>query len=143
MTMKKLDIICKRVIYPACLFFTVLCIGFSAILSFSGTEMSVPTINFENVCQMLAFSVILALSNLLFTCKGLKLYAALILHFICFVADISVVFFVIGKHTDSMSGAIAVLSVFAVLYIIVAAAVLLFKKLTSGKNDEPYKRQFR
>lgn len=141
--MKKLNTIYKKVILPACLLFTVLCIGFSAILSFSGTEMSLPTINFENVCQMLAFSVILALSNLLFSCKGIKFAVALILHFICFIADISVVFFAIGKHTNSLSGAISVLLVFAVLYIIVAAVCLTVKHLTSSKKDEPYKRQFR
>ena len=31
----------------------------------------------------------------------------------------------------------------AVLYIIVAAAVLVIKRLSGGKKDEPYKRQFR
>ena len=105
--------------------------------------MSLPTINFGNVCQMLAFSVILALSDLLFSCRKLKTGAALILHFLCFIADISVVFFLIGKHAGSASGAFAVLSVFAVLYIIVTAAVLVIKRLSGGKRDEPYKRQFR
>lgn len=141
--MNKLSFIYRKVLLPACLFFTVLCVAFSAILSFSGTEMSLPTINFGNVCQMLAFSVILALSDLLFSCKKLKTGAALILHFLCFIADISVVFFLIGKHAGSASGVFAVLSVFALLYIIVAAAVLVIKRLSGGKRDEPYKRQFR
>lgn len=141
--MKTLSFIYKRVIAPSCLFFTILCVVFSAILSFSGTEMSLPTINFGNLCQMLAFSVILALSNLLFTCGKLKTGAALILHFLCFIADISVVFFLIGKHAATTSAVFAVLAVFTLLYIIIAAAVLIIKRLAGGKNNEPYKRQFR
>ena len=141
--MKKAEFIYKKVILPACLFFTVLCVAFSAILSFSGTEMSLPTINFANVCQIFVFSLILSLSDLLFSCKCLKLGVTVALHFLCFIADITVVFFVIGKHAGTVSGAVSVLAVFALLYIIIAAAVLIIMHLSGKKKDEPYKRQFR
>ncbi len=143
--MKLLSEVFKRVLLPACFFFTVLCFVFSAILSLSDTSMALPTINLKNICQIFVFSLVLAASNLLFSSKKIKYGLALLLHFICFIADISIVFFLIGKHFESSKNALSILFVFALVYIMIAAIATTVRHfILAGKNTQKtYKRQFR
>lgn len=134
----------RSILLPACLFFTVLCFVFSAILSHSDTEMTLPTINLSNLFQIFLFSLVLSASNLLFSCRRLSYPLALTLHFVCFLADISIVFFLIGGHFNSERGAFTILFVFAILYLVIAAVASTVRHFlrTDRNNKEAYKRQF-
>ncbi len=134
----------RKVLLPACLIFTVLCFVFSAILQASGTEMKLPTINLGNLCQIFAFSLIFSASGLLFTSKKIKYALALPLHFLCFLANLSVVFFLVGKHFDTPRSAFLVLAVFALVYIIIAAIASAVRHIVlSGRNEKKsYKRLY-
>ncbi|MBE6636389.1 MAG: hypothetical protein E7618_01140 [Ruminococcaceae bacterium] len=134
-----------RLILPTCLYFTILCIVFSLLLTTSDTKMNLPTINFGNLMQIFSFCFLFAASNLLFRAKKLAFFAALFLHFFAFLANIGIVFFWIGKHYQTVSGAFGLLLVFGLVYIIVAAVAVTARHLILSfkKEQTEYKRQFR
>ena len=143
--MKAFQTLYHKLILPTCLYFTILCTVFSLLLTTSDTKMDLPTINFGNLMQIFAFCFLFAASNLLFRSKKLSFYAALVLHFIAFLANVGIVFFWIGKHYQSVGGAFSLLFVFGLVYIIIATVAVVIRHLirSSRKQHNEYKKQFR
>ena len=143
--MKPLKSLYHRVLLPACLFFTILCFVISTLHFTSKTEMTLPTISLGNLAQIFLFCLLFALSNLLFVQKKLRFSIALILHFFLFLFNISIIFFLIGKHYQSASGAFTLLLLFALVYILVSAIVVTIRHFVRSTRAEanPYKKQFR
>ncbi|MBR6427247.1 MAG: hypothetical protein IKS28_05420 [Clostridia bacterium] len=135
-----------RVLYPACLLFTVLCVVFSALLSWADSEMLLPTISIGNLCQIFCFSLVVAGANLLFSIGKLPYPACFVLHFLCSLAAFWLIFLVIGRHF-SEGNAGTMLLVFAGIYLIFALPVIVVH-CVRGRNkkresEKTYKRQFR
>lgn len=144
MIMEKFKSFINFVIYPACLVFTVLCFIFSIIMNLSETELQIPIIDLPNLVQIFLFSLMFSLSGLLFRMKKWKIGLKTVLHFACFLTNISIVFFLVGKHYSSAKGAFVILLIFGLIYIIVAAVVLTARYLLRKDENEnkKYKRQF-
>ena len=144
--MKRVSVAYKKVLLPACLIFTLICFAFSILLGSSEKNADIMTINTSNLTQIFLFSVILSAGNLVFGCKKLKFALALLLHFIITIADVSIVFFLIGGHFTTMSNCIAVLIVFAVVYVIIAVFSIILRKLFSRSvtkdSEKEYTRRF-
>jgi len=140
-TLKKLY---REILLPACLISTVLCFVFSAILHLSDSEMVLPMVNLENLTQIFVFSLILAASFQFFSVKKLAFWLALTLHFLCFLSNIAIVFFLIGKHYTTARNAFVVLFVFALFYVIIATIGVTIRQivLASKAEKKTYKRQF-
>lgn len=143
--MNKINFFFKKILLPSCLFFTILCFVFSGVLSLSKTEMSLPTINLNNLFQIFLFSLIFSASNLLFTSKKTKFGVSLLLHYLSFVANILIVFSFIGKHFESQKNALVMLIIFSLIYVIIAAIAATVRHFVVAKKNEnkTYKRQFR
>ena len=133
-----------RILLPACLCFTVLCFTFTVILGTSDTRMKLPTINLGNLTQIFVFSLIFAASWQLFAIKKLPFWLTLILHFVVFLSDIAVVFFLIGGHYETPANALLLLTAVAIVYGIAAAVVLPIRLIRKKKENaaKPYQRQF-
>ncbi len=144
MTMKTVKKLYREILLPTCLIFTLLCFTFSLLLNAAGTEMSIPIINLENLTQIFVFSLILSASWQLFKTEKLPFALALILHFLCFLANVSVVFFLIGGHFISMQNTFTVLLILSLLYVIVATVAVTVRHfvLAQKREKKPYKRQF-
>ncbi|GEM_PF-2216144 len=142
--MKGLTKFYREILLPACLISTILCFVFSAILHLSKSEMTLPMVNLENLTQIFVFSLILTASFQLFKTKKLIFWLALILHFLCFVANIAIVFFLIGKHYTTARNAFVVIFIFALIYVILAAIGVTVRHFLSATKAEKttYKRQF-
>lgn len=138
-----MKIFLKRTVYPACLLFTLICLLFSALLSWSGGEMYAPTINISNLCQILAFSIVVSFANLLFSLDKLPYLVAFLAHFLCTMLSAWVIFLVIGQHLEEGSAFNLVLF-FAVIYIAIAVPVIIVHTVRKTIKREPrdYKRQF-
>ena len=133
-----------RILLPACLCFTVLCFTFTVILGTSDTRMKLPTINLGNLTQIFVFSLIFAASWQLFAVKKLPFWLAFVLHFLLFLTDIAVVFFLIGGHYETPGNALLLLLLIAVVYLMIAAVILPIRFFRKKKEngEKTYKRQF-
>ena len=142
--MKTLTKFYREILLPACLISTILCFIFSAILQLSKSEMTLPMVNLGNLTQIFTFSLILAASFRLFKTEKLTFWLALTLHFLCFLANIAIVFFLIGKHYTTARNAFVVLFVFALIYVIFATISVTIRHilLASKADKKTYKRQF-
>ena len=142
--MKTLRYLYHRILLPACLICTILCFAFSTILHLSQSKMTLPMINLGNLTQIFVFSLIFAVSFQLFTLYTLRFWAQLTLHFVTFLANISIVFFLIGKHYSTARNAFVVLFVFAFFYVVIAVVCVTVRQvmLASRASNNTYKRQF-
>ena len=138
-----LKFVFQRIICPACVIFTALTVLFSVLLSLSGTMMYLPMMDLASVAELLGFSVVVALANLLFSSK-LPFGAALALHFAATVGGFGLIFLLIGKHYGSPSGAWSLLAVVAAAYVAAAVVVCVIRLALRKKqaDKEEYKRQF-
>lgn len=134
----------RTVLLPACLIFTLLCFGFSFVLFHSESSMTLPTMDLGNLTQIFVFSFLLSLSFRLFDIERPAFWVRLLLHFVAFLLNITVVFFFIGGHYSTPMNAFVVLLLFAVLYAVTATVVLVIRHFTKKKNTSktPYRRQF-
>jgi hypothetical protein len=142
--MERLKKLYREILLPACLVFTLLCFGFSLILDNANTGIAVPTINLGNITQIFVFSMIFSASWQLFAAKKLPFWSALVLHFLSFLANIAIVFFLIGGHYRDARNAFVVLVVFALIYVIVAAIAVTVRHFVFAAKDnkKAYKKQF-
>ncbi len=142
--MKTLSYFYHKILLPACLICTILCFAFSVILHLSQSEMTLPMINMGNLTQIFVFSLVFAASFQLFSLGTIRFWAQLTLHFVAFLANISIVFFLIGKHYTTARNAFVVLFVFALIYIVIAVICVTVRHviLASRSSNNTYKRQF-
>lgn len=140
----------QDILLPACLIFTILCLFFSVIIyaliaSAGDIAMIVPTMSLNNLFQIFVFSLIFAWSNRLFSRKKTPFWLNLFCHFGIFLANLVIIFFVIGGHYTSARGAFVILVLFALIYIICAAVGVTIRHfiVASKPEENPYKRQFR
>ncbi len=142
--MLKLKDIYSKIILPACLIFTVICLIMSVILGTDGEyAMAVSSIGH---LKIFVFSLLLSLSNLLFSCK-MKFIPALILHFIAFMLNIYISFLAFINKGEAGYSPVSVILVFAVFYLIGALIFSVVRAVMSSKREKEdeknYKRQFR
>lgn len=142
--MEILKKIYRCMVLPACLVSTVLSFTFSLIIHLSDKQMTLPMINLENLTQIFVFSLIFVASFRLFSIPQMAFWLALFCHFILFLGNIFVVFFLIGKHYTNGRNAFIVIFLFALLYIIIATIWVTIRHimLVSKRNSSTYKRQF-
>ncbi len=134
----------QKIICPACVIFTALCTLFSVLLSLSGTMMYLPMMDVKSVCELLAFSLLVACANLLFSSK-LPYPAALALHFVAVVGGgFGLIFLLIGKHYGSPSGAWSMLALVAGVYVAAAAVATVVRAVIRKRKRDAgeYRRQF-
>ncbi|MBE6622028.1 MAG: DUF3021 family protein [Ruminococcaceae bacterium] len=138
MLLKKLY---REILLPACLITTILCFISTAVLQLSDTKMDLPMVNLSNLTQIFLFSFIFAASWQLFSLKKLSFWAALALHFLCFLANLTVVFFLIG---DNKANPFMVLFVFGLIYVVIATVAVTVRQVVKAQKNasKPYRRQF-
>ena len=142
--MDKLKWCFREILLPACLLFTLLCFLFAVLFQVGSGGTNPVFIDLSNLGQILLFSLILSASKLLFSLPKLPFAGALVLHFVVFLLDIVVVFFLIGGHAESSRSAFIITGVFALIYLLIAAVILVIRSARLKKTNEPkpYKRQF-
>lgn len=130
----------NKIILPASLFFTILTVIFTAVMSSEGTEFSAYGMTLGAVGLLLLFSLLLSCANRLFVIKNLSVVLKFLLHFVAVLLTILTVFIWIGGKTLSTNFYIflAVLYVIALMITLIVGAVK--NKKTNDKKD--YKRQF-
>ena len=133
----------KSIVFQSCFYFTLLCFVFTAI-TFSGGEASFSIMSIDNLLVIFAFSFIFSLSNLIFNCRKINYFIALVLHFSAFILNIYLTLFVIGGRLDGSVRVLSVISVFAMVYLIMAIPFTIARALrkrneTSAKS---YKRMY-
>ena len=139
MNNKSLKDICgyvyKKVILPACFLYTI----------FGFIMMSVSDLNAiksDKAMLVLVFSFGVALSNCIFSMKNVSILMRAAFHFVAMITDFTVVLlYGSGMLSTRFSGALLVLIVFIVLYLLIAPVVIYFiyKKEKKDAPKQAYK----
>lgn len=130
-----------KVLYPACLIFTVTIFTAFGIATAAKQEKLVPDFSF--MFLLLLFSVSITLVNLILDSKfnSAVKYA---LHFFCTMVSFILVFIVFTGYYERGSTAVIIIIFAALAYFIVFAAIMALKSVFGRKKNEQtaYKSQF-
>lgn len=143
--MKNLKFFLEKILFPASLFFTLMAFAVASIASASSNGNYANFLSLSGLSRMFLFSFIFSLSNLIFLSKKMPHYFKLLIHFICYIANI---FLMLGTNKSDESTAsynfLILFFVFSVVYLIIAAIISLVRRLfTSNKKQEnTYKKMF-
>ncbi len=140
--MKNLKFFFEKILFPAAFFFTLMSFAASAILSASSSGDSPYLLSLAGMSRMFLFSFIFSLSNLIFLSKKIPYYFKLLIHFICYIANI---FLILGtKGANASYNTLILFCIFAVIYLIIAAIISLIRRLfvLKNKQENTYKKMF-
>ncbi len=139
MNMKLLKKLYHEILLPACLVFTVLCVALSLV----GDGFSL-YVHIVTLLRFLLFSVIFAASWQLFQSKKIPFGGALVLHFIAFLLNVSIVMIALGGQDLLSRGSFYFLLLLSLVYVIIATVAVTVRHfvLVSKESKKKYKRQF-
>ncbi len=131
--------IVRRVVFPACMIYTLISLVFSAIAS-TGNPNFAPT--FSSLGLFLAFSVLIALCNMILRIQKWNLLLRLFLHYGSVMISIYLLLFFASGQTGN-TGAMMILGVlFTVIYLLFAVIYATVRRATAKEKPEKYKKQF-
>lgn len=131
-----------RFIYPACVYFSLMIFGMTALTYAAEFENFAPTIKMQLFSWLFAM-ISAALQQIFYTDK-LNMFFKVLLHYLGSMTAFIVIFIVLAANYDNAVGALVIAVVLSVIYFFVAAVVLLIRAALkkSDGSDEKYKRQF-
>ena len=131
--MKIFDYILTKIVYPACALFTAISFSFLLFVQLSDTYNK-PAIYIDSYFTFFVLSLLIALCNRVLHIKGMTLLSRTLLHAVCVIGSIVLVFYA-GKNVTEVSPLVLILF-FSVIYAIVAAPILLVASSRSAKKKE-------
>lgn len=139
--MKIIDYIITKILYPACVVFTVMS-GVFLIFTQIVTKYQKPALYIDSYFMFFVLAILIALSNRVFYINKLSALAKTVLHAFLVITSIIVVFYVRTGTTESSP--LVLILLFSVLYAVVATPVLLIisSKNRKKKENKEYKSMF-
>ncbi|MBE6638088.1 MAG: DUF3021 family protein [Ruminococcaceae bacterium] len=120
----------RKIVLPACLLHTVITFVFMM-----GSELD--AIKLDKAGLIFLFSLMVALSNLLFSLKNMQILLRTTLHFICTsVSFVVIMLYGSGSMKSNSSGSLMILMVYIVLYLLIAPLPVYFIHKKEKKNEE-------
>jgi len=142
--MKKISWFLNKILYPTCLYFTVIVFILGAVTMSLTETFDIPILNMSGISLAMLFCFGFACINRILYIDSFKIAVRLLLHFVGFLSVFALTFFVIGGFSPSVGTVFIVLGAVAIVYLIVAAIALIIRALTHKNKIEKsdYKRQF-
>ncbi len=132
-----------KLIYPASLFYTAITMLFylcGAVFDLNDRQM---VLSRKSGFLLFAFSVIIALANLILTEKKLKLHISLriVIHYAALLLSFYVLFLNIAEYDAGQSSTIIILAAFSLVYFIVCGTVFAVRgaKKKAAEDAAEYK----
>lgn len=129
-------------IYPACMYFSLSTFAVTMLVYFTMNPAWAPT--FEAMTGIWIFSLIMAGLGNIFRYKKVNMFLKILIHYIGTVMSFIGIFLVFMTDYDNITGAVAIVAVFSVIYLFVASVILLISGTINRSNHkkEKYKKQF-
>lgn len=141
--MKKISYFLNKILYPACLYFTIIVFILGSVTT-SITEYDVPILNMFGVSLAMLFCFGFSCINRLLFIDSFKVITRVILHFVGFISVFALTFIVIGGFTPTTTTAFVLLAAVSIVYIVIASIALIIRAIIKKNKTEKsdYKRQF-
>ncbi len=125
----------NNVITPACVFYTVISL-FVALTSFT-LDKNIPALPTSNILIIAAYSLILAILNLIFKIKALDVYIRIPLHYIASTLSLFLVLFIAAGDlvTNTNNIRFVLLVLYTILYITSVVVFICIRE--TRKNKKP------
>lgn len=122
------------VIYPSSLYFTIILFVFYIIGSSAASSNIKLTL--KEISLLFSFSICLALCNIIFRINGMNMIIKIALHFTGTIFSFIILLVVMSGYFEKTSGGVLITIVVAVLYAIIAAAILGIRALIKRAENE-------
>lgn len=138
----KIKKIISSLIYPACLFFTLLTLISQAIVTLSGFTTLI--LSFKTLIAFFAFSLLLSALNRIFYVKSMGLGLKIFLHYIGFLISFLVIFLIIISGRSNTAGALITCLILSIIYFIIAGIAVIIRHLLkkTEKENKKYENVF-
>ena len=131
--MRSIKYIITKVLYPACAIFTVTSFAF-LIFTTLVSDYQKPAMYIGSYFTFFLLSVLISLSNGVFRIKKMSALSKTVLHAVCVIASITVVFYVSTGNTGS--NPLVLILLFTVLYAVIAIPTLLIVSAVNRRRSE-------
>ncbi|MBE6565266.1 MAG: DUF3021 domain-containing protein [Ruminococcaceae bacterium] len=140
--MEKLKKLRDALIYPACVYFTLILFFFYSFgAAVKGKDV---VLTISQIGLLFAFGLSLALCGLLFRVQGMNIIIKVALHFTGTVFAFVVFLVLLSGYFANTSGGLIITLIFCFLYVVVAAVILGIRAAVKRKenDDSRYQSQF-
>ena len=138
----KVKKIISAIIYPACLFFTLLTLISQTIVTLAGFTTLILT--FKTLIAFFVFSLLLSALNRIFYIKSFGIGLKIFLHYIGFLISFLVIFLVIISGNSNTAGALITSLILSIIYFIIAGLTLIIRRSLkkTEKENKKYENVF-